>query len=356
MDHSIIRILFIADTHLGFDLPFRPRVFRRRRGPDFFANFKRALVPALNNQVDCVLHGGDLLYRSKVPERLVEMAFEPLQHIAQNGIPVFLVPGNHERSAVPHRMYAAHSNIHIFDHPRTFSIQIHGITLALAGFPFVRYGIRKDFKNKLGQTGWHRSIADGYLLCLHQCIEGARVGPVDFIFRYQPDVIKASDIPDGFVAVLAGHIHRFQLLTKDLSGRSLAAPVFYPGSIERTSFAEKDEKKGFLVIEIEKSDRYGCQLKGWQFHELPSRPMAVIELHVTRLSTLALKSWIKHTFQQVSPDSVVKLKIHGKISEEARPILSAASLRSLAPPTLNVSVYRVDDRRLPKANPHIVHP
>jgi hypothetical protein len=41
---GIIRILFLADTHLGFDLPFRPRIQRRRRGPEFFANFKRALL------------------------------------------------------------------------------------------------------------------------------------------------------------------------------------------------------------------------------------------------------------------------------------------------------------------------
>ena len=35
---GLIRILLIADTHLGFDLPFRPRIKRRRRGLDFFAN------------------------------------------------------------------------------------------------------------------------------------------------------------------------------------------------------------------------------------------------------------------------------------------------------------------------------
>ena len=38
--------LFVSDTHLGFDLPRRPRVERRRRGPDFFENFERALEPA----------------------------------------------------------------------------------------------------------------------------------------------------------------------------------------------------------------------------------------------------------------------------------------------------------------------
>ncbi len=43
---DLIRILFVSDTHLGFDLPRKPRVKRRRRGPDFFENFERALEPA----------------------------------------------------------------------------------------------------------------------------------------------------------------------------------------------------------------------------------------------------------------------------------------------------------------------
>ena len=49
---GVVRILFLADTHLGFDFPFRPRIRRRRRGPEFFANFKKALQPALTGDID----------------------------------------------------------------------------------------------------------------------------------------------------------------------------------------------------------------------------------------------------------------------------------------------------------------
>jgi hypothetical protein len=146
---GLIRILLIADTHLGFDLPFRPRIKRRRRGPDFFANFERALMPALKGEVQAVVHGGDVVYRSKVPARLVEMAFEPLKKVADSGVPVYLVPGNHERSAIPHGQLAAHPNIHLFDRPRTYRLQSASGSLALAGFPFVRTGIRSDFLNQL---------------------------------------------------------------------------------------------------------------------------------------------------------------------------------------------------------------
>ena len=55
-----MKILFLSDTHLGFDLPVRPRVERPRRGLDFFANFRLALAPAFEGKVDLVVHGGDL--------------------------------------------------------------------------------------------------------------------------------------------------------------------------------------------------------------------------------------------------------------------------------------------------------
>ena len=72
MSSESARILLVADTHLGFDLPDNPRVNRRRRGHDFFANFERALGPALNGKVDLVVHGGDLFHRSRVSASVVE--------------------------------------------------------------------------------------------------------------------------------------------------------------------------------------------------------------------------------------------------------------------------------------------
>ena len=336
-DIPTVRILFIADTHLGFDLPFQPRIIRRRRGPEFFANFERALTPALKHKVDCVLHGGDLLYRSKVPPRLVEMAFEPLKRVADQGVPVYLVPGNHERSTIPHSQYAVHPNIHIFDRPQTFLLRIRGFSLALAGFPFIRHNIRKKFVSILEQTGWHNAKAEACVLCIHQAMEGATVGPANYTFRHGTDVIKISDIPRQFMAVLAGHIHRFQILTRDLQGNSLPVPVLYPGSTERTSFAEKDEPKGFLTLDFQTTGPNSCRLERWLFHDLPTRPMRVLELHAQHIGSHELKAWLTHHFQELPEDSVVKLKIHGKISPEAGAILSAPSLRSLAPPSMNIT-------------------
>lgn len=345
-----IRILFLADTHLGFDLPFKPRIQRRRRGPDFFKMFELALEPAHRGEVDLVVHGGDILYRSKVPPQLVQMAFEPLQKVADKGIPVVVVPGNHERSAIPFRLWASHPNIHIFVRPKTFYLKINGSTLALAGFPYVRENIRQHFCQVLEQTGWNKIPADAVVLCLHHIVEGAalQMGPRMYVFRNNPDVIRSSDLPPGFAAILSGHIHRFQVLTKDLQGNPIPTPVFYPGSTERTSFVEKDEPKGYLVLEIEPANKVaGGILKNWQFHELPARPMHQLEVQATDLTAAQLELWLQENLECLPQDSVVKIKIHGNISPELLKIISASSLRSLAPTTMNVTTSLVD---LPSKN------
>lgn len=340
-----VRILFIADTHLGFDLPFQPRVQRRRRGPDFFENFEHALRPAFNGEVHCVVHGGDILYRSRVPPKLVEMAFEPLKQLADTGMPVFVVPGNHERSQIPYPLLAAHPEIRIFDRPRTHLLEIEGFRLALTGFPCERKTVRADFPDILEQTRWRELEADGRLLCMHQCVEGATVGPGNYTFRDKPDVIRAADIPSGFAAILAGHIHRFQVLTKDLRGNPLPAPVLYPGSIERTSFAEKDEKKGYLIAEIETKGPRAGFLGRWTFHELPARPMILLELHANGLDKKGVASWVKNSLGKLDPDGVVNIRVHGRFEKDILAVLGAESMRSLAPPAMNVTVSLVDYRR-----------
>ncbi len=331
-----MRLLFLSDSHLGFDFPFRPRIERRRRGPDFFANFQRALAPALRGRVDAVLHGGDLLYRSRVPADLVAMAFEPLKEVASRGIPVYLVPGNHERSRIPRALLALHPHIFIFDRPRTYLLERDGLLLALAGFPFVRNGVRRQFRSLVEETGWRRADCRASVLCLHQLIEGATVGPSGYTFRTGDDVIRASDIPRGLTAVLTGHVHRHQVLTRELAGRPIP-PVLYPGSTERTSFAEKDESKGFLTLGFAGDAEDSATLQ-WRFHLLPTRPMIELELTPSGFTGPELRAHIRGRLDEVPRDSVVRLRIRGPLTGGCKEVLGAATLRSLAPSSMNVEV------------------
>ncbi len=344
---TVARILFLADTHLGFDLPLRPRIERRRRGHDFFDNYERVLDAALAERVDAIVHGGDLLYRSRVPARLVQQAFAPLKRMAEVGVPVYLVPGNHERSHIPHAMLALHPRIHVFDRPQTFALEAKGLRLALAGFPCERKEARKRFAALVEDTGWRDAGAAVNLLCVHQAFEGATVGPSDFTFRSGDDVVRGADVPAPFAAVLAGHVHRHQVLTSDLGGRPLPTPVLYPGSIERTSFAEKDEPKGCLLLEVGIGDSPGGVLRSWEFRRLPARPMLVRELDADGADRARLLAMVMQAVGEAPTDAVLRLRIHGRPAAEARAVLGAASLRSIAPATMNVEAVLVDERRPP---------
>ena len=300
---DLVRILFLADTHLGFDLPVRPRIERRRRGHDFLANYASALRPALAGEVDLVVHGGDVFNRSRPVPSLAYQAFEPLSRVADRGVPVFIVPGNHERGRLPHVRFAKHPRIHVFDEPRTLVAEVRGARVALAGFPSERDAVRARFTQLLDATGWRDVAADVRLLCLHQCIEGSTVGPGNYTFTTAPDVIRCADIPAGFAAVLSGHIHRHQVLTHDLRGRALEAPVLYPGSIERTSIAEADEEKGFLLLEINLDS--GRPHVEWRFQSLPARPLVRCALDLDACDELNLEARLRGLVTDVPSDAVL---------------------------------------------------
>jgi len=332
-----IRILHIADTHLGFDYAFRPRVHRRRRGPDFFENYERALEPARAGRVDLVVHGGDVLFRSKVPPLLVQMAMAPLRRVADAGVPVFIVPGNHERGRIPYPLLSEHPGIFIFNRPRCFEITVRGIRVALIGFPFIRR-VARSIRTLLREARSGMGRAEIRLLCLHQSVCGAKVGPVGYTFRArrgEPDVIAGADIPSDVAAVLAGHIHRAQILRADAWGATLPAPVIYPGSIERTSFVEANETKGYGLLDVLTSGTGGA-LQRATFVPLPTRPMITIDLDVDRSRDLAHE--VKERLAGLDPNAVVRLRLLGDTIDAALRTLTAARLRELAPTTMNLTL------------------
>jgi len=332
----VIRILLLADTHLGFDLPLNPRINRRRRGHDFLANYAAALQPALDGRVDLVVHAGDVFNRSRPDSSVVWQAFEPLTRVADKGVPVYVVPGNHERGRIPHLRFAHHPGIHVFDRPRTFVADVRGIRVAVAGFPSERDDVRTGFTDLVAGTGHHGVDADVRVLCLHQCVEGATVGPANYTFTTAADVIRGADLPHGFAAVLSGHIHRHQVLTTDLRGSSLPAPVLYPGSIERTSIAEADEEKGFMIVELTCGD--SAVKVDWSFHKLPARPLVRHDLHLDGLEASQVESMVLSIVANAPADAVLSIRVIGAITENVSRVLSAGSLRALAPATMNLDL------------------
>lgn len=320
----MIKVLFFADTHLGFDYPIRPRINRRRRGWDFFSNYQSILDTAIEEGVDALVHGGDVFFRSKIPAQVIQKAYEPLLPVLEHGIHLFVVPGNHERSRLPASPIFHHPNFHLFDRPRSFTIEMNGLVVNWGGFPNIRQNIHQEFSQQVAQVGYDKDSESLKVLCMHQSIEDAVVGAQNYTFRRGPDVIGRDQFPDYLDLVLSGHIHRQQILSS-----KTGTPLIYSGSIERTSFAERLETKGFFMLKLTKEDII------WEFRPLPSRPMHEWSLPASLMDKRSLIQAIQNQVGKIPPDSI--FRIRSGVARQLE-ILKIADLRVELPESMNVEL------------------
>jgi exonuclease SbcD len=85
--------IHLADVHLGYD---------QYGSKERYNDFARALIDILDDasrrKVDCVLIAGDLFNKRAIDARTLTLAFETLQTLKEQGIPVIAIEGNHDRS------------------------------------------------------------------------------------------------------------------------------------------------------------------------------------------------------------------------------------------------------------------
>lgn len=319
-----MKLLFFADSHLGFDFPVNPRIQRRRRGVDFFNNYHHILKTATAERVDLVLHGGDVFFRSRIPLPIIQRAYEPLLEVLDSGIDLLMVPGNHERSRLPVSSIYRHPKLHLFDRPRSYVIERNSSRVAFGGIPNIRNNVAANFSSAVSESGILEEAASHRVLCLHQSIEGAVVGAHNFRFRKGPDVISLDQFPKDLDLILSGHIHRQQVL-KSRHG----TPVIYPGSIERTSFAERLETKGYYLIKITQT---GINL---EFRPLPARPMIELTLSDSLLDEMSMHQEILSKLPEWPDDTILRVRC---TSKQQLDNLKIRNLRSLLPASYNVDV------------------
>jgi DNA repair exonuclease SbcCD nuclease subunit len=115
---------------------------------------------------------------------------------------------------------------------------------------------------------------------------------------------------------LCGHIHRHQVLRP-----AARSPVIYAGSVERTSFAEAPEVKGFVVLELTASG-----LGSFEFRPLPARPMVTRSVCFDGTDGPGARARAAAAIESTPHDAVVQLRVEGALPA----VLTAATLRSLA--------------------------
>jgi exonuclease SbcD len=281
---------------------------------------------ALETEVDLFIHSGDLFNKYYIPRDTLDELIGPLVNLSKAGIPILLIPGNHERSEFPFDLFHGLSNLFVFDHPKSVCLHLGGYAVGIAGFPFIREDSKRVFACALEESGYTELRSDFNLLVTHQAFDGALVGPSDFVFgARRRDTVLRSSCPTDFEYMAAGHIHRYQVLSHPLKPR---VKIVYPGSIQRMSFAEMYEEKGFVYGEA-LHDRIETR-----FVPLPVYEMEMVEIEAGGLNSQQCEEAIVAQSWRFDEDRVIRFNLVGGNTRSDYPDMDFAKLRSRLPPVL----------------------
>ncbi len=300
----MIRFLHLSDSHLGESMSLYRTPPNNWRGECFIKSYYKALEPALKGEVDFVLHSGDLFDKRHINLDIIGRAMIPLRKIAGMNIPIFIVPGNHEREHIPGGLLLAGDNIHIFSKPLKYEFVVRDERVVVVGFPFIRYGARKNFKKNIAKSGWKKKEDVINILLCHQTFEGAKVGTKNFTFRNGENVIASSDVPQGFDYVACGHIHKQQIL------KVRGTIICYAGSTERVSFQEMNETKGYYITTITNTTVRP------KFHELQSTSLIPVGVNLTGKSSKEIVKFFERKISNLDTHSILRLHLSGEIELE----------------------------------------
>lgn len=297
-----MKIIHFADLHLGVENYGRvdPSTGLSTRLLDFLKVFDQMVDFALENRVDLVLFCGDA-YKNREPSQTQQRELaKRIARLATNGIPVFLLVGNHDLHNAFNRATAVDifdtlsiRNVYVSNRPDVYCIPTAGGTIQIASLPWLRRGalLSKEETQNLnfeeinqkaqqvltGIINAHAAKLDPKLpsiLAAHVWVTGATLGSEKQMTIGQEHVLLPGNVANpAFDYVALGHIHKHQVL-------SSRPPVVYSGSLERVDFGEEGDDKGFYVIEIEPDGQPSRRRVAFTFHPVTGRSFLTINVNI----------------------------------------------------------------------------
>ena len=231
-----MKFAHLADTHLGY------RQFGLiEREKDFYEVFEKVIDKIIEENVDFVIHSGDLFETAR-PSPLALLTFQKgLLKLKGAGIPVYSIAGNHDivmrNDSIPPQVIFKKLGLKVISPINTN--YMHG-DIFIAGLPYYPSSQLKNLKSKLDELSKKAANHEKSILVLHQGI--------DKYFGYNYE-LEIGDLPDNFNYYALGHVHKY---INDSFGNGR---LVYPGSGEiwKTDELEDYNKngKGFVVVDFE---------------------------------------------------------------------------------------------------------
>ena len=296
-----MKLLHTADIHLGITTFGRvdPETGLNTRILDFKRSFEFMVERGLEAGIDCFLFCGDA-YRTADPTPTQQKVFaECLRPVAEANLPIVMIVGNHDHPVTFGKASALDifghldGDVYVFDEPESTRIETPAGPLQLLAMP---WPIRSKILSKEAHQGkspraLREFIEERYIAFIEQAtqqmdpalptvlaghfsVQGAELAGSErtSLIAHEPK-FSTSDLtlpPIDYVAL--GHIHQHQ----NRSATPSDPPVLYSSSIERVSFKEWNERKGFVLVDIE--TEAGEKETRYEFVETPARPFVALKI------------------------------------------------------------------------------
>jgi exonuclease SbcD len=301
-----VKLLHTADIHLGAKNYGRMDAASglNTRLLDVQRSFDAMVTRALDEEIDCFLFCGDAYHTADPTPTQQKIFARCLQPIADADIPIVLVIGNHDHP-VSHGKASSldifpflDGDIHLFTRPSLKTIPTKSGPLQLLALPWpirsliltkdehrrktpdeVRAFIEQKYVEYVqAATATIKDGKEGFtpdtptVLAGHLTVQGAELAGSErtsLIAREPKFTVGQLAVPPVHYVAL-GHIHQPQ--NRNPEGN---IPVMYSGSIERVSFKERGERKGFYLIEIDPSRTPAATPT---YVHTPARPFIAIDV------------------------------------------------------------------------------
>lgn len=305
-----VQIVHCSDMHLDKNFNISNLAKAQERKEDLNKNFFAAVEYALENRPDLFLISGDVFDRNSPSNSARVFVTERVKQLREAGIRVFIIGGNHDvpKFGSQHLaidVLASAGLATVFSKSEAIqkqTLEINRRKVCVAG---KSYFSRFESENPLhGCT--IPTDGDYNILMIHASLQGLNVASSIPEMAFQ-NPFRPADVTPGLNYLALGHFHNH--FEREHEG----CRIVNPGSIERLSWGEMYDEKGFIWAELNDSDA------SLEFVRLQTRPM---EEYALDLSTAGdhspnLKDYlIEYLRRQSNPVKLARLRLKGQITQE----------------------------------------
>lgn len=329
-----IRLLHFSDLHVGMENYGRldPITGTSSRVRDFLDRLDEVIEYALDHEADLVVFAGDA-FKNRDPKPTHQREFARRVKGLADSIPTLLLVGNHDMPG----MAAKANSLDIFraldvpgvivgHKPEARVIKTRRGPVFLAWMPYpmrsrlldpkeshgktieqLQLALREKVSERIQQLAQEANSKEmPRVLVGHFSITEAEFGSERSVMLGHDAAIEQSTLADSrWDYVAMGHIHRHQSVKSDSY-----PPIVYSGSLERITFGEEGEEKGFCWVELTR------RKTTWRFVPVSARPFLSVRVDVRHEEdpTAAVLS----SLEEVAIEgAVVRVQVRMLVEQEA---------------------------------------